>query len=352
MMAMRKKTLYLYSFLFLLICSDLFAMRFPTFQPLPRAVVLGIISDFIFTIPFLVYWFILRKRKHRSIWPLISVELVGLWFLILLLPETYSLYSLLIKDGIVLLEALFIGVELFFLMKLVKRMPSLIQRFKENWQEAPFFLKALNDSLVQVFGQKRLLAFFATDLSVFYYSLFSWARSGRPKIGNSAFSYHKTGGYFGIFMMLIHVMVFEIIAMHLLLRLWSPLAAWIVTFSDLYVLLLLIADYRALRLCPIILGDQEIHIQKGLRGMASINYSLVSTVQKIKQKPKNKEKESFDLSLSGELFGEQPQFEMMLNTPVVFTKFYGFKRSTRKIYIKVDEPNAFWKAIEKKLYER
>lgn len=72
MVAVQRKIFHLILFLLLLVCTDLFIMEFPVFQPLPRAVVLRVISDFILTIPLLIYWFVLRLR--RSPWPLISVE--------------------------------------------------------------------------------------------------------------------------------------------------------------------------------------------------------------------------------------------------------------------------------------
>lgn len=346
MVGIRRKTYHLLIFLLLLACSDLFVTHAAVFQPLPRAVVLVVVSDFVLTAPFLVYWVVLR-RNPGTMWRIIPVELMGLRFLHFVIPGRYSLYLKWIDNGIVLLELLFAAVLIFFMIKFMTRIPTVIKYFKKQWREVPLFLKTLRESCVHIFGEKRWIDVITEDLAMWYYCFFSWKKKKRTQ--EASFGFYKTSGYTHVFIMLLHLIFFEAIADHLLLRIWSPLAAWIMTLCDLQVFLYVIADYRAIRREPLILGEQKMHIQKGIRGMVSVDYGLIKTIQRVKKQPKEMKKSSFNLSPVGSLFGDEPQFEMLLKDPVTVIRLLGIKKNVERIYIKVDEPGAFLKAITQKI---
>lgn len=346
MVANRRRTFHLLCFVLLLACSDLVLTKVPIFQPLPRALVLVVLSDFILLTPFLVYWVVLR-RKPGSMWRIIPVELLGLRFLHLVIPRRYSLYLNWIHNGIVFLEVLFTAVLIFFAIKYFIQIPAMIKYFKRQWKEVPLFLKTLRQTFVHTFGEKRWIDVIAEDLSMWYYCFFSWKK--KKSTHELSFSFHKTSGYTQVLIMLLHLIFFEAITDHLLIRIWSSLAAWLMTLCDLQVLLYLIADYRAVRLEPLILGGQRMHIQKGIRGMVSVDYSLIKTIQKVTRQPKEMKKTSFNLTPTGSLFGDEPQFEMLLKDSVTVIGLFGIKKNVQRIYIKVDEPDAFLKAIQTKI---
>ncbi|MCM3338246.1 hypothetical protein M3650_06245 [Paenibacillus sp. MER TA 81-3] len=64
---------------------------------------------------------------------------------------------------------------------------------------------------------------------------------------------------------IIHVLVLEGAGLHFLIHQWSALAAWILTLSNVYFILALIADYRLMKLNPVLVTDRDVRIRFGMK---------------------------------------------------------------------------------------
>lgn len=189
-----------------------------------------------------------------------------------------------------------------------------------------------------------MLRVLATDLAAIYYSLFSWRKKkGQCETkGGYSFTFHKGGGYLGVFYMLVHAMVIEVIAVHMIVAQYSHVAAWIVTSIDVYALLFIISDYQAIRLSPVILDKKGIHFQKGIRQYGFIEWSNIKEITVNQKSPKEvrQDKDSAELALHG-LEREQVPWLLCLKKPVEINQVFGFKKSIGKVYVKMDHPYEF-----------
>lgn len=142
--------------------------------------------------------------------------------------------------------------------------------------------------------------------------------------------------------MLVHAMVIEIVAVHILVAQFSHIAAWIVTALDVYCLLFIISDYQAIRLSPVVLDSKGIHFQKGIRLYGFVPWEQVKEIEENTLSPKEVEKErnSIELALHG-LERENMPFVIRLNEQVEINRIFGFKKSITSIYVKMDEAHTF-----------
>ena len=106
--------------------------------------------------------------------------------------------------------------------------------------------------------------FLAAELGIFYYALFSWRAKPYVPPGAQSFSLHKKSGYADLLYIVAFASTMEIAPLHLLLRHWSPLAAWIATSLSLYGMIWLVGLARSLALRPVVVGPDYLDVKFGL----------------------------------------------------------------------------------------
>ncbi|MGX1901650.1 hypothetical protein ACT3HK_09855 [Thermolongibacillus altinsuensis] len=139
---------------------------------------------------------------------------------------------------------------------------------------------------------------------------------------------------------------------HILVMQWSDIAAWIVTFFDVYFLLFLIADYRAITLSPVVLTEDKMHVQMGIRSFLELEYSNIEAIRRevANKKERKKETETYFVALPA-FFEEEPKLEICLKHLAELTGLFGLKKTIRKVYITVDDAQGFYEAIVEKMKE-
>lgn len=133
--------------------------------------------------------------------------------------------------------------------------------------------------------------------------------------------------------------VIELMAGHLLLHLWSPIAAWIHTAIGLYGTLWLIGDYRAMRFRPIRLSDGALHIRCGLRWSVHVPLSEIAAIEPAGRRHANEEG-YLDASPSW-----SPRQTIRLKHPVVAEGPYGIRKNVQVLGIQLDEPDRLRNAL-------
>ncbi|MCA0173850.1 hypothetical protein [Bacillus sp. RAR_GA_16] len=333
-------------FLFIIIVPNYLVMQTQVVGPIDDRVGIGTALDLGVILPLLLYFFGFRKRVS---WVLLcGFIFCGVLLANWMIPSHADAHLTYFNAMVVVLEIGVIAFELILFLAILKRIPLLMENYQTEKRVHYHFLLSFSRAIQQTFVFKNkkwnqfglFLRVIATDIAAVYYSFISWKRK-RP-VAPDSFTFHKDGGYLGVFYMLVHAMVIEVIAVHVMVAQYSHVAAWIVTIFDVYALLFIISDYQAIRLSPVILSKEGIHFQKGIRQYGFIEWCAVKGITENKRSPEEvkQDRGSVELALHG-LEREQVPFVIELNRPVVINQAFGFKKSIEKVYVKMDEPYAF-----------
>ncbi len=98
-------------------------------------------------------------------------------------------------------------------------------------------------------------------------------------IVNQQFTYHKKSGYTGFIIAMICVCMLETVGVSYLLYKWSPVLHWIHLFLSVSTILFLILDLRAVSKNPIILQNEELVINVGLRPAVHIQLPTILEIK-------------------------------------------------------------------------
>lgn len=344
----KNRSIYIFVFLALLILgSNYTVMIIQPFEPVTDTLILASLFDLTIVLPLFFYLFVARNRL--SMITLLPVVIAGFWFAYFIVPHHNLIIFDYVKYGIFALEGLFIAIELVLAAMLLRKIPTLYQHYKIQKEINYFYPSTMRMVLNKTFGKKKLIDTLVYDFSIFYYGFFSWKKKWKDRTDTQTFTIHTNSGYFGLFIMLVHVMVIEVIGVHFLIaHFWSPTAAWIFTALDLYALLWIIADYQAVRLSPLVIKDGTLFAQVGIKREIVVDLTSIKSIKPTitGKKEREREKDSFAVTLPN-FFDEDPQFEIELTEPALAYLPFGFKKEMTKLYITVDDKEAFLQEINK-----
>ncbi len=347
MLALSKnKWLWFSVLLALVIGSNFLVYRIDSLGPLPPGMALGTLFDFIITIPLLVYLFIIRKRF--SLKYLLPVMLAGYGVSTLIIPNgllsAYSFVKYILFAG----EAAFILVELYVVFKLMSKFPMIIKSFHTHDSEIPTFPFRMKQAWNQHLKPSKVQEIFFSDLTMYYYSLFSWRKKPLSTLPDGRlFTYHKKTGAIALYVMLIHALVLESVGFHFLLHAWSPLAAIIALVVNVYTLLFFIAEIQAIRHCPVIITDKYLYMQIGIIKQLIVPMEEIKSIHYYQGPEKLTKAETrvvFDAVLA-DFMKEKPTFEMEFHHPIEARFLYWFRKKVTKAHLRVDEPQIFYNAL-------
>ncbi|MEH7082242.1 hypothetical protein V7139_05850 [Neobacillus drentensis] len=348
-MTLPTKKWFSFSFILALVVSSNFLIyRLESIGPLPTGMALGSLFDFIITIPLLVYFFILRKRY--SLKYLLPVMLLGYGVAVLVIPHhllsAYSFVKYILLAG----EAAFFLLELYVVIQLLAKIPAIVKSYRKSESEFSTFTYRMKQSWDQHLKPSRVQEIFFSDVTMYYYSLFSW-RKKPPLPVESQYTYHKKTGTITLYVMLIHALVLESVGFHFLLQSWSPLVAIIALVLNVYTLLFFLAEIQAIRHCPIIITDQYIYLQVGIIKQLIVPLKEIKSIHPY-DGPETLAKEEatkvFD-AIPADFFKEKPQFEVEFYHPLEARLMYGFKRKVTKAHLRLDDPQKFYKTLSAKI---
>jgi hypothetical protein len=294
----------------------------------PDVLALAVTVDLTIGIPALYYLLVVRLKRV----PLITVAPVFLLSLLaarFILPPSNHFYLNQV-EGVVPL------VELAALLYLASRVRTIARYYPQARRETPYFLDALETSMRRALGDFPAVPIAAAELSMLYYGTVGWFKEYRGAgTEENAYSYHRKSGYGIILAVIAFTLVLETLAVHLLVQHWSDALAWVLTVLSLYSLLWLLADYHAIRLQPIILTRDVLHLRAGLRWRAAIPLSIVAEVRPVT--PADLKGDDY-LNLA--IFGE-PRLLLGLSEPVTVTGPLGIQKRASRLGITVDDEKRF-----------
>lgn len=348
-------------FLFLIIIPNYLIMQVQIGGSANNMVGLVTALDLVIILPLSLYFFGFRIRV-----PWFVLGAFVFWGLLLanwIIPSAANAYLTYFNKSVIVFEAGIIVLELILFTAIIKRLPSLLTNYKKEKNAHYHFLLSFSNAIKNTFSfkNKRLNKFqfvlhiLATDISVIYYSLFSW-RKKKPTISKGsgrAFTFHKEGEYLGVFLMLLFTITIEIIVLHLLVSYFiNPTAAWILTVLDTQVLLFIISDYQAIRLSPVVLDSKGINFQKGIRQYGFISWNVVNEVTQNTKNLNEVDKDSKGITLALHGFEKkQIPYVIKLKEPIEIRQIFGFKKKIQSIYVKMDDVQGFNETVNSYLFK-
>lgn len=302
---------------------------------LARPTVFGVAAtiDLTITVPALC-WFILFRPGYAK-WPAVLITaLVGVRAALLILPVSEQAH-------LPFLRWIGVPVELWVITRVLRR----LQKIKGDADA----LTNIRAGCAHVIPYKNAARVVANEIAVFYYALFSWRTKPESRTGYKPFQYAQASGWGTLPMFLAIAVVFEAFPVHLLLRHWSPLAAWICTGLDAYGILWLVAMTRAAALRPILVPNRgavnapdRILFRLGLIWEAELSSESIKSCVRVSGPGPNRRAKGY---LRAVVMND-PEWIIEFYEPVIVEGLFG-KRHVNRIGLAVDDPAGFGSAMQK-----
>lgn len=338
-MKLSRSAYWFVSLMLLILCVDSLAVRI---APEEQLLTYAALFDFMIVIPFLYWMFIIRKsgRKLTAVMPLPILGALAAW---LVFPASMRGA---IWHAAWPIELLIIAAEVAILTYEARLIVMMIRRFRQVRSDEPDTIEAIKKSVSDVAGQSKLASFIVHDISMIYYLLFSWKRKREQLLESNSdteqaveygFTYHRETNQILMAAIVTKILVIETAVLHLLLMQWSPIAAWIVTVLELWLLIPIWADCRAAVLQPIKLNNEQLRIRYGLRIQADIPLDNIAEITSSTSYEISKTELK---SSAGPVFGT-PNVKIVLKREARVEGVFYWPRNVRTIYLAVDQPEKF-----------
>ncbi|MFC5402566.1 hypothetical protein [Cohnella soli] len=336
---LQRSTFWSLGIILFILAADIAAIRsFPADEQ-DSILAYGVMLDFMLVIPFL-YWLLIMRRQGKPIKKAFVLPLLGAVAAWLILPAQSRH---LVKDVAWPIELAVLALELTVVYVEVRLVIRLVRAFRQTKREHPDTAEAMRIAMHKGIGQGKMPSLMLHDVTLFYYLLFSWRRKKTAADGTTAFAYHKQSNqalYCGIFTKII---VLEGVFTHLLLAdMASGWLAWIITAGDLWLLALIWGDYRASVLQPIVIESGMLKIRYGLRIQADIPLSRIAEVEVAREiQVSDEDRRTAATPLLG-----AANVRIRLTEPTRAEGLLFLPRNVDVVYLTLDDPHAFKKAVE------
>lgn len=156
-----------------------------------------------------------------------------------------------------------------------------------------------------------------------------------PGAGEVVLTSHRRAAYGTLVAAFLIIVAVETAAVHFLVQMWSPLAAWGLTALSVYAAIWLVGDWRAIRARPSVLGPDRLRLRLGLRWEVDVPRAAIEAVEP---------------GLSGEtdlglVLPASKGATLRLTEPVEVLGPYGIRRRARTIAVTLDEPRLLEEAL-------
>lgn len=210
--------------------------------------------DLLLLVP-LAYLLVFRPPARQAVAGVAALLALGILFGALVLPEQSKSLWLVLESSRWVVVAVFVAFQAGLMALVVKDL--LVSRAAGNLEHA------LHAALDRHFGASVATGLMKIEARMWLYAL-CWNRSRLQFARGERFFVWKQGENASNQLGFLVVMAAEVPVLHLLLHLYSPVIALVVTAFSLYGLLFLMAEYRATRYRPITIDGATVHLRYGL----------------------------------------------------------------------------------------
>ncbi|EDL66147.1 hypothetical protein [Bacillus sp. SG-1] len=340
----KKWLLFLSLTTLVLVCN----FAFYRLEEVPTGMAIASVIDLMIIIPLMAYFFIIRR--NHSVKNLSLVIAAGYGAAWLIIPNDHLSSIPFFKYLLIAAEGIFLLVELYIVFHLFKTIPKVWKYTKKlKSQTGDFLPHRLEKAVHQNMNTSLPIKIYLTELSLFYYSLFSWKK--RARLAGRSFTLHQQGSTIALYVMLIHALIIESIGLHYFLHQWNPVISWILLILNLYSLLFFLAQIQGFRLNPAKITDDELIIRMGFTTRINIPLTNITSVNQYEgpeRLSKDQSKTTF-LALAPDFISEKAQLEINLKEPQKAHYLYGYTKSVSQVHIKLDDPASFEKSLKSSL---
>jgi hypothetical protein len=302
--------------------SALFSQR----PILPYAVVF----DLLVGIPVLFYLLVIRRYQLPiSILGGVVGACLALAYWLLPVAQQAPLHALRF------LPALLEAVTLVFLFAKGRR---LMRSYRVAYRQQPHFWPCVEVALHQTFGQAGVLL--VAEAEMVRYALFGWWAKPEVVPEAIAFSSYRDSGFTAYTVMFGVVLAVEMAGMHILVSLWSTwVAGWLLVL-ECYTLVMLVAHGQAVRLRPVLLTANTLHLTVGFVWHLTVPLGELAAVEVLRDTPEP----AADLLNLTKLLFTQANLMLTFTHPVVVKGPYGIQRTGKRVAVYLDQPQQFIEA--------
>lgn len=283
----------------------------------PSLTAFGAALDLVVTMP-LVYYLLIVRRGLASAATLVPVAAAGLIAARAIVPGS--------PKALLALGAI---AELAILVAVAVKVRAAMAAARRSGEVAddPFVL-------VERFVRALLPLPVVANALLYELRVVDWAffrRGARAKRGfEGAFGWKGADEWLVVVIALSVVIVAESLALHVFLAAKLGSFVWIITALDLYAIVFLVADTRALGANGVKLTETTLSIRFGIRWEADIELEAIERVERAANG-------NWDRKLA---LIEEPDLVVVTRHPVVLRGPYGLRRSASRIGIRIDDPAA------------
>jgi hypothetical protein len=286
----------------------------------------GAISiDLIVTIP--LCWFVLAKIGIVSIkgtkWVFLTSVLAGIVFL----REEARLTFLQTLENLLP----------FVLALLLAMIFCRGVRWAYRITQSPDVLLASTTEVTEKFGNNFIAKVIASELAMLIYLV---APSPPNAVDERFFSSHISSGYRSMLGGLLFAGLLETMVVHIVVHLFSPTFAWVLTISSLVGCMLVVSHMRALPRRRHSISDSALVLKNGLFGTAVIKLNEIDTVDPIDGFNDN---ETPRLAMLGKL--DPVNVKIVFKNPQTYEANHGIERTVSSLLFHVDHPGRFVEAL-------
>jgi hypothetical protein len=282
-----------------------------------RVVAAAVALDLTITAPALVYLLLVRTGRVR--WTvLLPVTVLGYALAAATIPQA--------QQGVLTpLRALAIPAEIGLLAYLVLAARKAVAGLPRDGADIATRFRLAAE---RVLPSRIAAGVLTTEAMLLYYAL----RGRSQSRDEGAFTVHREVAWLPLLIALGMALITETVAVHFLVRLGSPAAAWVLTGLSLYALLWLVGDARALVSRPIRVTATHLQFRFGMRWEADIPLERIAEVRSL---PASDDTTSREQRLTAVLLGE-PNLRLRLEEPVEVLGLYGWRRKVVELRLRVD----------------
>jgi hypothetical protein len=287
-------------------------LRGPLYSTHPSFAAFGVAFDLAVGLP--AFWYFIAVRPRRaSPGTLVPIAVLGL----------IAAHAMTPGDPPAVTLVLALLVELAALFAVAWRVKHAARQSEGTG--SPFErIEVFSNQLVPSRAATGILA---SEIGMLWFAFLSWKQP--PPRGERVVRWANVEDWTGVMIGLVVVVVAEAIGLHLWLMTEWPRAVWFLTLSDLYAIIWLVADARALGLSSVRSEGGVVDIRFGLRWSASVPAGQIESIERVAG-----EGQVFDLELS---LVEAPRTRVTFREPVPFRGPYGIRRSVRSVGLLLED---------------
>jgi len=305
---------------------------------LELGMIIGSLVDMVIVAPILAYAAFKLSKKQ-----LIGLMVLGLVAVRFLVPEElFAPFTMLLYMGLAI-EGLVVLVEVGFIIMIIKKIP-IIRSEMNSMESGPIF--TLIPAVEKKVKNHPIIRFLLSEALVVFYSLFTWRKN--PPSHLNVITMHKKTSTIAIFVMMIHAIVIETIAIHWLIHHHFPILSIILLILNIYSVLLILAEIQITRLHPIEVKNKRLFVTQGIMQRCVVDLKDIKEIVWGDIQLKQKDVMYF---MSKDFEELNPQVLIQFKEPIQASSFMGRKKWVNNIAIRVDEPEKFKKLLHGCLME-